>query len=96
MRSMSLESAAAFRDAAELPDWEPDERERLTHCPKCGAFLPSKPTFEGGIIAVDRDYGYDSPDGRWIPCIETVEEVYEPNTDCGKCGTIYTEMDLWQ
>lgn len=88
---------AAYREAAELADYgPPEERERRTRCPACNAFIPREPTFEGGWMEVDRDYGHDSFDGGWVPQVDRVREWYDPTTDCKRCGRIWLEDELWQ
>jgi hypothetical protein len=90
-------SMAAYRAAGAFNDEydPPDEPERRTRC-SCGAFLPSTPTWEGGVFKEPRDYGYERPDTReWVPDVVDVEEYYEPTTKCKRCGRDWTEGELW-
>lgn len=97
MRIMSSESMSSYRSAGAYgDDYDPDENpERRVHC-SCGAFLPKKPTFEGGKMEVERDYGEFNPwTDEWGPCVQRDVEWLEPTTDCRKCGRIWSEAELW-
>jgi hypothetical protein len=107
--AMNSASYWAYRDAGAYPDEydPPEERERRTRC-TCGAFLPSRPTCEGGpdvrqwpVTEWRRKEGHtgDEPEEfeEAITGFENVEvDWYEPSTDCRKCKRIWTETELWQ
>lgn len=70
---MKLDSASAFRQAAELPDpdYEPRNPRARVHCDSCGAFVATK-----NVKVLSCRVG---PEGR-----EWVDSAYYAH--CGRCG----------
>jgi hypothetical protein len=103
---MQSHSYWAYREAGAFCDeHDPDYPERRNRC-TCGAFLPAKPTYEGGpikratpIIEWRLPEGADPEDPYdWeeiITGVDEWEDWEDASTDCKRCHRLWTEQELW-